>query len=228
VANPKDRAERRCRTGTQNRPEAWLEKLRESPAPLGPKGSGRERSSTEAGLRSRRSERGGPTRQEGESPLNGGPDGAGETLRRLVGRSAPVEGRRKPLGSQALTAGRQRCRRAGGHRSPAPGSPGTGKSEEPFRGESHGHRKTSKIGGANRAIQDRRRPTITRVSGRPIRGDVGHFRGDGKPCRKRCGMTAPNVASDNGYRTGNGARIQFAFAGSGLRRNCGPEDPKGS
>lgn len=228
MANPKDRAERRCRTGTQNRPETWLEKHRESPAPPGLKGSGGERSSTEAGLRSRRSERGGPTRQEGESPLNGGPDGAGETLRRLVGRSASAEGRRKPPGSQALTAGRQRCRRAGGHRSPAPGSPGTGTPEEPFRGESRGHRKTLKIGGANRAIQDRRRPTITKVDGRPIRGDVGHFRGNGKPCRKRRGMTAPNDASDNGYRIGNDARIRIAFAGSGLRRNCGPEDPKGS
>lgn len=111
---------------------------------------------------------------------------------------------------------------------PPPGSPGTGKPEEPFRGESHGYRKTSKIGGANRAIQDRRRPTITKVSGRPIRGDVGQFRGNGMTCRKRREMTAPNDVSDNGYCIGNGARIRIASAGSGLRRSCGPEDPKGS
>lgn len=109
--------------------------------------------------------------------MNAGPDGRDETLRRLVGRSAVTNGRRKPTGRNALAAGRQRCRSAGEPRFPHPVSAGLEDPEEPSRGESRVYRKALKIGGESRAIQDRRRPAIAKVNGQPIRGDVDSFAG---------------------------------------------------
>lgn len=62
----------------------------------------------------------------------------------------------------------------------------------------------------------------------PDTGRKGVFRGNGLPRRQRHGRVLPNDVGDIGYRFGNEARIRFAFAGSGLRRNRGPKDPKGS
>jgi len=172
-ADPTGKAERLCRTGTQIGTENRPEIRGESPDPLGT-----ERDLAVSGLPPRRAsalrgDGGGPICEIGASRSDSGPSGTDETLRRLIGRSAQAERWRKPPGGQALTAGRQRCRCAGGCRSPVPAQAGMGRPEQPPHGESRAYRKASEIDGANRAIRDRRRPTITQVIGRPIRGDVG-------------------------------------------------------
>jgi len=90
------------------------------------------------------------------------------------------------------------------------------------------YRKTLKIGGENRAIKDRRRTAITKVAGRPIRGDVGLPAGTGSAAGNGAEYPMPTTQALYEYRFGNGAGFQNASAGSGLRWSRGPKDPKGS
>jgi hypothetical protein len=90
------------------------------------------------------------------------------------------------------------------------------------------YRITSKIDGESRAIQDRRRPVITKVNGRPIRGDVGLSGGIGIRCRKRRGMLDASDTGENEYGSGNRARITLVRAGSRFAPGPQPKDPKGS
>lgn len=201
-ADPTGGAERLCRTGTQigseNRPEIQVE----SPDP-----SGTERDLVVSGLPPRRAsalrgDGGGPICEIGASRSNSGPSGTDETLRRLIGRSAQAESRRKPPGGQALAAGRQRCRHAGGCRSPVPVQAGMGKPEQPPHGESRAYRKASEIDGENRAIRDRRRPTITKAMDRSIRGDAdasagtGSVAGNGTDILMPTTQATTNIASE--------------------------------
>jgi hypothetical protein len=172
-ADPTGKAERPCRTGTQIGTENRPEVREESPDPLGT-----ERDPAVSGLPPRRAsalrgDGGGPICEIGANRSDSGPSSTDGTLRRPIGRGAQAEGWREPSGSQALTAGRQRCRCAGGCRSPVPVQAGMGNLEQPPHGECRAYRNASEIDGVNRTIRDRRRPTITQVIGRPIRGDVG-------------------------------------------------------
>jgi len=92
-------------------------------------------------------------------------ESSGRAFQRKDGESHPEVGRSRRDGSDAAAPGE-----AG---PPLRVTPGLGTPGEPSRGASRVYRKTLTIGGENRAIQDRRRATITKVNGRPIRGDVG-------------------------------------------------------
>lgn len=120
---------------------------------------------------------GGPPCQAGESRPDIGPSSTDGTFRRLVGRSVMTDGRRKSTVRDALTVGRPQGRPPGNPGSPHPVSAGLEGPDAPTRGESHACRNTSEIDGESRAIRVRRRPTITKVNGRPIRGDVGQSAG---------------------------------------------------
>lgn len=167
-------AERLCRSDTQFGTETRPEDREESPAPLGPRGSGGVRPSTEGGLC--------PPKARGVAQATGKAKAhrcSGQMAQaRRFGASSDIAFRRKD-GASHLEV--RRSRRDGsdavapGEAGPPPRvTPGLGKPGELSRGASRVYRKTSMIGGENRAIQDRRRATITKVNGRPIRGDLGY------------------------------------------------------
>lgn len=145
---------------------------------------------------------------------------SGRACRRKNGASRPEVRRSRRDGSDAVVP-----EEAG---PPPRVIPGLAKPVEPSRGVSRVYRKTSKIGGENRAIQDRRRQAGNESRWLADTGRCGLFREVGMPRWKHRGMTALKDVGDNVYSSGNGASMQFANAGSGLRRGCGPKDPKGS